>query len=99
MLNNLYAQDNQKTYTPNQLITVFVGNAGVNKEMRDSKLSNIVLYQIAIVFYIHNKFVMSNSIKIKRYKELLEIMESNMETVQSNFIKNDLSISSIEFLH
>lgn len=99
MLNNLYANSSQIDYSPSLLITSFVGNAKISETMRKSKISNNVLYQITSVFYIHNKYVSSNLLKAKRYKELFEIMESSMEVVGIYFAKNDLITSSMQYLH
>ena len=99
MLNNLYSNNDKINYKPNRLITRFLGNARINEEMRKSKLSNEILYQVTIVFFIHNEYVNSRSIKLNRYNEFHTLMDDSLNTANMLFLKNDLVFSSISYLH
>lgn len=99
MLNNLYSNNDKINYKPNRLITRFLGNARINEEMRKSKLSNEILYQVTIVFFIHNEYVNSRSIKLNRYNEFHTLMDDSLNTANTLFLKNDLVFSSISYLH
>lgn len=98
MLNNLYS-NNDITYKPSKLITRFLGNAGINEEMRNKKLSNEILYQITIVFYIHKEYVKSKSIKSNRYSEFFSLMKDSVNSANTLFSRNDLVYSSISYLY
>lgn len=98
MLNNLYS-NNEIPYTPSNLITRFLGNAGINEEMRNTKLSNEILYQITIVFYIHSEYVKSKSIKLNRYSEFSSLMNDSLNSANKHFLRNDLVYSSISYLY
>lgn len=99
MLNNLYSNNDKINYKPNRLVTRFLGNARINEEMRKSKLSNEILYQVTIVFFIHNEYVNSKSIKLNRYNEFHTLMDDSLNTANMLFLKNDLVFSSISYLH
>ena len=99
MLNNLYARIDNSQYKPNHNITRFLGLANVNGKMLTSKLSNEVLYQITIVFYIHKENVKSNSLKSNRYKELNEVISCYLDLSKTIFDKHDLIKTSIEYLY
>ncbi len=97
MLNNLASSKNPYTLNPNIAIRRFLGNAGIGNAMRESKLSNEVVYQICVVFYMHSKITASIPMKQNRYSELSDLVEK-IEEKSVIFKRNDILKSSLDML-
>ena len=78
ILNNLNATKSSSKSTPHRKIMTFLGRASVGKLMKDSKMSNEVIYQIVTVFYIYDVVVTSKSLKKARYNELSTLVNDTM---------------------
>ena len=99
MLNNLYSVRTGAEYEPHRKVLQLMSDAGVKEAMRTSKAANEVLYQIAVVFYVHQMCVTSESTREKRYGELFDLMNKNQEVMNLYFSKNDLITSSFDMLY